>query len=76
VVCCGGCLWLYLLHLWLIFFNLSDCVCVLFLLGSVDAFGWDFFFYRAGNRVKRGEGDNCGGGASKGLEVGGFGELG
>ena len=36
-----------------------------------------FVFYRAVSRVKRWEGDNCeGGGVSKGLEVGGFGELG
>ena len=52
----------YLLHLWLIFFNLSDCVCS-FLAGECGCLwlGICFVFYRAVSRVKRWEGDNCGG---------------
>ena len=54
-------------------------VCVLFPAGEcvwMPLVGIFFVFYRAVSRVKRWEGDNCGGGISKGLEVGGFGELG
>lgn len=43
---------------------------------SMVAFGWDFFFNRAVSGIKRWEGCNCGGGVSKGLEVGLFWELG
>ena len=59
------------------FFLTSLTVCS-FLAGECGCLwlGICFVFYRAVSRVKRWEGDNCGAGVSKGLEVGGFGELG